>query len=134
MYKRGAAIYGDIRFQSGRRLLMRYVVAQNRTAYNYQFSERGNSSPQQGVPHGADLSELMSPSTNAAGATLAKQFISFATKQSPNSDGLPDWPTYGTDKHMLSLRSGSVSLITDTYRDAAMKVLLTPDARTATGK
>jgi len=55
-YKRAASIYGDIRYQSNRRLFLSALATNNVKAYSYLYAQtRLGDVASVGVPHGADL-------------------------------------------------------------------------------
>ena len=134
-YKRGAAIYGDIRFQSNRRILMRNVAEQNRTAYSFLYANFSSSTPpSQGVPHTTDLNALLSGSTTPIGAIMSRQFSQFAYTGNPNADGLPQWPKYDADASAIEYSNGTIQQIKDDYRDDPINLLLRDDILAATSR
>ena len=133
-YKRGAAIYGDLRFQSMRRLLMRSVAAHNRTGYNFHYANVSPVTPASlGVPHTTDLNAVLAVN-NAVGAIMARQFAFFAHTGNPNGGNLPDWPKYDANESSIQYRNGTVAQIRDDYRAEPINSLLTQQMLDATSR
>lgn len=137
-FKRAAALYGDIRFQSNRRNLLRQGLSTGNTpaAWTWQYSLPSyQESAFLGVAHSDDLDALYSEAADHKHpspfqSVMSRQWISFATNLDPAAEaGLPAWPQYDLDGvQMMSYgANGKTSIITDDYRAAQMDVLNSDD-------
>ncbi|PWN22293.1 alpha/beta-hydrolase [Microstroma glucosiphilum] len=137
-FKRAAALYGDIRFQSNRRNLLWQGLATGNTpaAWTWLYScPSYKESVSLGVAHSDDLNALYSVAGDQRHPSpfqslMSRQWISFATNLDPAAEpGLPAWPQYDLDAvQMMSYgANGKTSIIADDYRASAMAVLNTTD-------
>lgn len=124
-HKRAASIWGDIRFQAPRRLLLQKSKA---VTWTYQFSQlQGPSTAAAlGVPHTSDLNTVLGITSTPLGILMAKQFVAFVVNGTPEAPDLPAWPAFNGDtRKMLQYESDTGNVIADTYRDAQMQTLTT---------
>lgn len=137
-FKRAAALYGDIRFQSNRRNLLRQGLATGNTpaAWTWLYSLPAyKESAYLGVAHSDDLNALYSNAGDRGRPSpfqsiMSRQWISFAANLDPAAEpGLPAWPQYEMDgmQMMSYAANGKTSIITDNYRAAAMAALNSAD-------
>jgi carboxylesterase type B len=83
--QRAASIYGDIRYQSNRRLWLS-AMGDNAKVYSYLYAQQSpTGSPALGVPHGSDLSAVLQAPPNPVSEIMARQFLAFAITQDPSS-------------------------------------------------
>lgn len=92
-YKRAASIYGDIRYQSNRRLWLSAFTTNNANkAYSYIYAQDNpRDLPSIGVPHGSDLAAVLQSPSNPISQTMARQFLAFATSFDPSSSPGREW-------------------------------------------
>ncbi|PWN45436.1 alpha/beta-hydrolase [Ceraceosorus guamensis] len=134
-YKRAAAVYGDIRWHSNRRLFLQRAAAANVPIHAYLFSNRNPRAPVElGVPHGADLDMILQTVSSPLGATMARQWLTFAATHNPNAQGLPVWPAYGSSSSILLFDHNATSVSADDYRSEAINVLNSDNVLTVTGR
>ena len=145
-FKRAAAIYGDIRYQAGRRFFVRQASDEkkgNVTIYNYHFKIPPGGKPissnnSKGVLHGTDLFKLSDGSD--VGNMMSEMFARFVNAGDPNfTNGTIVWKPYDANRSGLefALDSSNDQIIQmgfDNYREDAMKTLFTPDFLNATGR
>uniref|UniRef100_A0A0W0EUN4 Carboxylic ester hydrolase n=1 Tax=Moniliophthora roreri TaxID=221103 RepID=A0A0W0EUN4_MONRR len=129
-FKRFAALFGDLNFQSLRRLWINTATSAGVQAYGYEFTQpqdNGNAS-YLGVSHSSLVSYVYGtiPSDSSASdikisQTIIEYWVSFATSLNPN-DGKgidrPIWREYKpeSDEIIIQLNGNDTVLIPDTYR------------------
>ncbi|KAK7041835.1 hypothetical protein VNI00_009124 [Paramarasmius palmivorus] len=127
-YKRLAAIYGDVAFQSQRRLWQQTAANAGVKSFGYLFTQPNDIIPQPvlGVPHGLELLFVYGGafpfgiSAIKLSIAMMDYWLSFATSLNPN-DGKgfprPTWPQY-TSEHqvLLQLNGNNITAIPDTFR------------------
>jgi acetylcholinesterase len=137
-FKRAASIYGDIRFQSDRRLWLSAFTNNNENkAYSYIYAQDSpRDSPSVGVPHGSDLAAVLQNPSNPISETMARQFLAFATSHDPSaSPGLPAWPAYTTAQPtLLQYENGAIKQISDNFRSGAIDLLNSQEVLKITGR
>lgn len=139
-YKRAAALYGDIRFQSNRRYLLQSGLQTGTTpaAWSFAFSDPPPKAPvSHGVAHGTDLDALFGNRNSPIDAIMARQWVSFAYSLDPTAAGgnLPAWPKYDlTGRTLMNYVNGKTELIKDNYRDTAMDALNSPQVLAVTNR
>ncbi|KAH6896263.1 triacylglycerol lipase 3 [Coprinopsis sp. MPI-PUGE-AT-0042] len=127
LYKRAAAIQGDITFASPLRHWMQAAAAYNVKAYGYLFSHHNPLEESAlGVPHGAVLPYTFGnsldplPSGQELKMIMMDYWISFTVSSDPN-DGKgvkrPRWPQYTKNNPILiQLEGGNTTTIKDDFR------------------
>ena len=139
-YKRAAALYGDIRYQAGRRFFIRQASDPKRgnvAVYNYQYKIPRPVDPAKlGVPHTTDLYKIADNSP--LGNNITKFFARFVATTDPNENqNAPVWPKYDGNNSMVEFVNGvkdRINKTMDTYREKEMKNLFTPSFLNATGR
>lgn len=133
VYKQGAAIMGDIFFQSQRRYWTKTAAKHGIKSYAYLFTQaQPNKPPFLGVGHGAELSLVFglplvgvpldnSTSATTLSRTMINYWISFVTSLDPN-DGRgmqrPHWCEYTTTQQdIMQLNGNDLKMIPDNYRE-----------------
>lgn len=125
-YKRAASLYGDARFQAGRRQLLDSGIVTNATpaAYSYAFMDPSpRAKVDLGVPHSSDLDVIFGNTRSPLTAVMARQFAAFTTRLDPNGNAMPNWPRYDhadPGRLLLAYKSGGTGIMSDTYRQAQM--------------
>lgn len=138
-YKRIASLYGDIRYQSNRRFFMNAVASKGVRAYSYEFAQYtpGNADSV-GYPHGSDVSYVFNTqSDNPFNDILARQWLSFATYQTPNKAGgsTPHWYQYtSSSKRVLYYANNTITSVNDNFRAGPIDFLNRADVLAATGR
>ncbi|KAK7051308.1 hypothetical protein VNI00_004808 [Paramarasmius palmivorus] len=127
-FKRFAAWFGDINFQSLRRLWVQTASRNGVKVFGYEFTQPQANSSYLGVYHSSVVNYVhgtlpdASPSDLEMSRLLIDYWISFATSLTPN-DGKgatrPTWEEYRYDSEefIMQLNTEDLSLIPDTYRD-----------------
>lgn len=141
-YKRIAALYGDIRYQSNRRFFLNAIAKRGQKAYSYQFAQytAGNDDAV-GYPHGSDLNYVLNvQSNNPFKDALARQWLSFATYQTPNKAGLsasaaPHWYQYTTKRQSVQYyANATITNIDDSFRAQQFDLLNRADILKVSGR
>lgn len=134
-YKQLASLYGDLRFQAGRRQLLDSGINTSATpvAYSYQFMDPSPRSPVAlGTVHGADLDVIFGNTRSPLTAVMARQWASFATRLDPNGNAMPNWPPYDhadPGRLILMYKNGGTGVMADTYRQENMDFINTQQVR-----
>ncbi|KAL5532554.1 hypothetical protein ACEPAF_4328 [Sanghuangporus sanghuang] len=136
VFKRAAAIAGDINFGALRRSLTRVASRSGTKVYAYLFSDPqvNNSLPYLGVYHGSEVFYVFGappngPNSVALAETIIDYWVSFATSLDPN-DGKgnatrPVWKEYTpSSQDILQLHSTNLTMIPDTYRKHQIEFLI----------
>ncbi|CAO1630652.1 unnamed protein product [Parajaminaea phylloscopi] len=132
-FKRAAAVYGDIRFQSNRRFLLDSGISTKTTpaSWSFAWNEVRPSAPVfLGVAHGDDLDALFGNAVSPLDAVMARQWAAFAHNLDPTKAGgnMPAWPKYDlADRPTLIYANGKATVGKDDYRQEAMRVLNSDD-------
>ncbi|BGP19509.1 hypothetical protein JCM10213_006329 [Rhodosporidiobolus nylandii] len=136
--KRSNAIFGDLRFQAGRRELAE-KTAKSAPVYSYRFDQPSeNSTVSTGVTHFVEVAYVFrypyktanTLGTRPGDAELAllvqSQWISFIHDANPNGhgiEGVPEWPNYqDSASNFVHRRHGSVTE-DDNYRAEGFKLI-----------
>lgn len=129
LYKKCAALSGDLAFESQRRNWIQSATNVGVKAFGYRFTQSLTAviSPYLGVAHntevpfvyGSVITLNQPPSANALSVAMIDYWLSFATSLDPN-DGLgsprPVWPQYTPDQQMLlQLNGDNITAIPDDY-------------------
>ncbi|PIL29445.1 hypothetical protein GSI_08387 [Ganoderma sinense ZZ0214-1] len=119
MYKRMAALQGDVVFQAPRRFFLD-KRSFKQPAWSY-IGQTGNS-PGLGYAHGSDLLPAF------MGAALADYIVQFVATLDPNSDNANAsavyWPKYDTkQRQVLETHNDGVAIGADTLRLEPMAAL-----------
>ena len=134
-YKRASSIYGDVRFQAGRRQLLDLGITTGATpaAFSYAFQDPSPRAPlDQGVPHSSDLDVIFGNTRSPLTAVMARQWASFATRLTPNGNAMPNWPQYDhadPGRMLLSYKNGGTGIMADTYRQSGIDLINSPEVR-----
>ncbi|KAJ6622814.1 extracellular triacylglycerol lipase precursor [Mycena sp. CBHHK59/15] len=128
VFKRAAAIAGDLVIQAPRRFWSQVASSQGTNVFSYIFTDpQPENPPFLGVAHTDELPYVYGQITVAANGTgpgtLSKMmqdyWISFATSLDPN-DGKgthrPKWEAYESQKRILRLHSTNTEMIPDHFR------------------
>ncbi|KAJ7507021.1 esterase 1 [Mycena galericulata] len=125
-YKRSAAIFGDLFFQSQRRIWTETAANAGVPAYNYLFTQaQPTFPPALGVLHGAEITYVYgdppdtSPPSILLSRTMTDYWVSFATSLTPN-DGLgvprPEWTQFTPEnKVVIQLNGENLTMIPDDF-------------------
>ncbi|CAO1627128.1 unnamed protein product [Sympodiomycopsis kandeliae] len=134
-YKRLSSLYGDLRFQAGRRLLLDTGLTTKTTpaAYSYAFLDPSPREPiSMGVPHSTDLDVYFGNIKSPLTSVMVRQFSAFATNLSPTGNNLPEWPVYdhgNPGRVILAYKDGATGMALDTYRADGMDLINSPRVR-----
>jgi len=127
VFKRVAAILGDMWFQSTRRQWMGAAVDHGVKVFGYHFIDPQLNSGPLGVEHSSEiayvygqLSSTSPPSSQQLSKQMTDYWISFVVSQDPN-DGKgterPNWPLFTADnKVLIQLNGTNITTIPDDYR------------------
>ncbi|KAJ7448285.1 esterase 1 [Mycena galericulata] len=125
-YKRSAAIFGDLDFQSQRRIWTETAANAGVPTYGYLFTQpQPNSAAALGVFHSAEIYYVYSASNNTAPSAIllsrimTDYLVSFATSLTPN-DGLgvprPEWAQFTPEnKVVIQLNGENLTMIPDDF-------------------
>ncbi|KAL0577565.1 hypothetical protein V5O48_004428 [Marasmius crinis-equi] len=125
-FKRFAAAFGDLNFQSQRRLFQRAAAGAGVETYGYEFTQPQANSSYLGVEHSAILHYIYGFVPNATESdtrisqAIIDYWVSFTFSLNPN-DGKgaqrPQWTKYSASSELLmSLNGNNTTLIVDVYR------------------
>ncbi|KZW02362.1 hypothetical protein EXIGLDRAFT_759865 [Exidia glandulosa HHB12029] len=126
-WKRGAAIFGDWKYTSTSRHLLRAAAAQGLDAWGYLWLPPTGDL---GATHGADTSMVFrndDPPANVLSSALALQrgYIRFISDLNPlNDDGTP-WPKYADEPAVMKFDTNVSTVQTDDYRSDGIEWVLT---------
>ncbi|KAF9497593.1 lipase [Pleurotus eryngii] len=129
-YKRAAAIFGDVSFQSQRRFWIQTLSKAGLKTFGYLFADPQSSDPVNGVPHASEipyvygalgiLGGTVTPQALALSRIMVDYWVSFATSLDPNDGkGLPRplWTQYTpSNQAIMLLNSTGTTMIPDDYR------------------
>ncbi|KAJ7465470.1 extracellular triacylglycerol lipase precursor [Mycena galericulata] len=125
-YKRSSAIFGDLNFQSQRRIWTETAANAGVPTYGYLFTQpQPNFAPALGVVHGAEVLYVYgtpndpSPSSTQLSRTMIDYWVSFASSLTPN-DGLgvprPEWTQFTPqNKVVIQLNGENLTMIPDDF-------------------
>ncbi|KAJ7510728.1 esterase 1, partial [Mycena galericulata] len=125
-YKRSSAIFGDLDFQSQRRIWTETAANAGVPTYGYLFTQpQPNLPPALGVFHSAEIDYVYgapndtSPSSILLSRTMTDYWVSFATSLTPN-DGLgvprPEWTQFTPqNKVVIQLNGENLTMIPDDF-------------------
>ncbi|KAG2008175.1 carotenoid ester lipase [Coprinopsis cinerea AmutBmut pab1-1] len=127
IYKRAAAIQGDLVFDAPRRQLSQAAAQKKVKSYGYLFTQPQPADPANGVAHAAEIPWVygtppdQSPSAQGFSTSLMDYWISFTVSLDPN-DGKgserPVWPEYTKRApNLLQLDSENTTVIRDDFRE-----------------
>ncbi|KIJ53053.1 hypothetical protein M422DRAFT_156034 [Sphaerobolus stellatus SS14] len=128
VFKTAAAIstYGDLNFESQRRLWIQTAAKAGVKTFGYLFTEPQAGNPANGVQHGSEVLFVYGapspPTAEAIGLsrTMIDYWVSFATSLDPNDgkgSARPNWPQYTTKNEvLLQLNGVNTTVIPDNYR------------------
>ncbi|KAF4608114.1 hypothetical protein EYR40_000458 [Pleurotus pulmonarius] len=129
-YKRTAAIFGDLSFQSQRRSWIQTLSKAGVKTFGYLFTDPQSSNPVNGVSHASEIPYVygapgifggtVTPEAIALSRIMVDYWVSFATSLDPN-DGKgfprPVWTQYTpSNQAIMLLNSTGTSMIPDDYR------------------
>lgn len=133
-FKRISAIFGDLLFQSQRRLLQEITAKHNLPSYGYLFTDRRSDIPPvYGIAHASEKPYVYGNYVNfttdsqVLSEHIMDYWISFATSLNPN-DGKgaerPFWPQYNMrNKILLQLDGINTTEIPDTFRQLQLSFM-----------
>jgi len=145
-FKRLAAIFGDMAFESGRRLQLEAhngrqlssgfgvlsALGRKVPIWSYHFRQQpaANGRPHMGVHHAAEIRFVFawnawedSDECKVARA-VSRAWIRFASDLNPNGPEIPSWPVYdSSSKQMLQVHAQNMTVISDDFRVEAIKWL-----------
>ncbi|KAK0455225.1 extracellular triacylglycerol lipase precursor [Desarmillaria tabescens] len=127
-FKRISAIFGDLAFNSQRRLWSQTTADVGVKSYAYRFTQRLSSTPAYlGVPHAGEIPFIfgevaaMNETTPvvALSTVMIDYWLSFATSLDPN-DGFgsqrPTWPQYtASDQALLQISADNLTVVPDDF-------------------
>ncbi|KAJ7448264.1 esterase 1 [Mycena galericulata] len=125
-YKRTAAIFGDLDFQSQRRIWTETAANAGVPTYSYLFTQIPTTFPPElGVLHAAEIPYVYgtpadtSPSSILLSQAMTDYWVSFATSLTPN-DGLgvsrPEWTQFMPEnKVVIQLNGENLTMIPDDF-------------------
>ncbi|KAJ3751252.1 extracellular triacylglycerol lipase precursor [Lentinula detonsa] len=126
-YKRISALFGDISFQSQRRLWIQTASNAGVKTFSYLFTQPQPTNPASlGVSHGSEILFVYGAPPNATASAIALStamidyWVSFATSLDPNDgkgSSRPTWEQYTPDNQVLiQLNGDNTTIIPDDYR------------------
>ncbi|KAJ3802306.1 esterase 1 [Lentinula aff. detonsa] len=126
-YKRMSALFGDLTFQSQRRLWIQTASNAGVKTFSYLFTQPQPTYPASiGVFHSSELAFVYGAPPNATASAIALStamidyWVSFATSLDPNDgkgSSRPMWEQYTPDNQVLiQLNGDNTTIIPDDYR------------------
>lgn len=149
-YKRTAAIVGDIFYHAPRLFDARQYASHGSDTFVYRFNTRAYvinvtataaiasdqlAIPAKGVAHFSEVAFVFNSLAvggpeeyQALSDQMSAQWITFAYDGTPNGEGLPNWPSYGSGESGTTLvlqteSQGGSQIEADTYRLAGREYL-----------
>ncbi|KAG7445246.1 esterase 1 [Guyanagaster necrorhizus] len=141
LYKKCAALTGDLMFDSQRRHWIQTASDAGVKVFGYRFTQRLSTVPAElGVPHGSEVpfvygalgSLNQTASANALSIMMIDYWVSFATSLDPN-DGhgtsRPTWPQYTPSRQVLMQLDGdNLTVIPDNYSKEKIDFIISEGA------
>ncbi|KAK0224108.1 esterase 1 [Armillaria fumosa] len=141
LYKKCAAMSGDLAFESQRRNWIQSATNAGVKAFGYRFTQSLTVIPPYlGVAHNTEVPFVYGgvnalnqpPSANALSVAMIDYWVSFATSLDPN-DGLgsprPVWPQYTPNQQMLlQLNGDNLTAIPDDYHKEQIDFIISQGA------
>ncbi|GAA6030800.1 hypothetical protein JCM8097_008882 [Rhodosporidiobolus ruineniae] len=140
--KRSNAIYGDLRFQAGRREFAE-LISKKAPVYSYRFNQPAeNATIETGTTHFVEVAYVFGypyktantlgtrPGDSELSHLLQSQWISFIHDGTPNNHGIadiPNWPSYADSPSNFVFSRHGQSVETDDYRKEAFEYFKTLD-------
>ncbi|GAW02803.1 extracellular triacylglycerol lipase precursor [Lentinula edodes] len=130
-YKRISALFGDLSFQSQRRLWIQTASNAGVKTFSYLFTQPQPTNPAfLGVSHGTEIAFVYGAPPNATASAIGLSeamidyWVSFATSLNPNDGkGIPRlmWEQYTPQNQVvIQLNGDNTTMIPDDYREAGI--------------